>query len=84
MSDASSNDIEYNALYKMPIEQLGLSAETNKLLGESGMTSVGDCIAFYHYFQFATVSASLELRNAMSNEVKKKLQEHGYWRFTQA
>jgi hypothetical protein len=75
---------EYEALYEIPIQQLGLSAETAQLLKETGMTSVGNCVDFYHYFRFATVSVSSKVMEVMGKEVKEKLQEQGYWSYVES
>ncbi len=72
---------EYQALYEIPFEQLGLSENATRLLERVSISSVGDCIDYYFHRHYAMITAPPGYLNAMENEVKDKLQEHGYWSF---
>lgn len=72
---------EFEVLYDIPIENLGLRSRTIQLLHECGVTSVGDCIAFHIHCLSAMINAAYEYRVAMDTEVRDKLKEHGYWAF---
>ena len=79
--------LECDALYKLSIEQLELSADTYLLVIRTGMSTVGVCIDYFqHVEDGACISAPIGFFTAMEDEVKPKLWEKGFgkWFSTEA
>ncbi|MBI5668208.1 MAG: hypothetical protein HZC41_09395 [Chloroflexi bacterium] len=69
---------ENSPLYDVPIETLGLSEDALQELKRVGITSIGDCLDHYARGKNAMMPATSGFLHAMANEVKQKLQQHGY------
>jgi hypothetical protein len=72
---------QHDALYHIPIETLRLSDKAIKAVKRTGIETVGDCVDF-----FARIAnggspglVRFNFTEAMFNEVKPKLEAHGYW-----
>ena len=68
-----------DSLYEVPIEKLDLSVKAVNVLKRSGVTSVGDCIAFYYHCRAGAIDAPSEFMRTMLDEVQEKLRSRGYW-----
>ena len=79
MSENFSDTPEHDALHEIPVESLGLSEAAIKVVLRMGMTTVGDCVDFFVRGADAMIPIRPPAINLMYNEVKPKLEEHGYW-----
>jgi hypothetical protein len=74
------NTPQYQALYNVPIETLGLSETAIKAIKRTGITTVGDCVDFFTLIGSGnTITTYSDLFGIMETEVKPKLEAHGYW-----
>jgi hypothetical protein len=71
--------LECDALYKLSIEHLDLSAETYLLVTRAGLRTIIDCIQYFQNVDYgACISAPIGFFTSMEEEVKPKLWEKGY------
>jgi hypothetical protein len=73
------SDPRYDYLYEIPIEELDLSVKTIEILKSVGDVAVGDCVDHFVRAGDAMITVPFGLLEAMDEEVKPKLEEHGYW-----
>jgi hypothetical protein len=73
------SDPQYDYLYTIPIEELGLSDKTIEILKSVGVTFVGDCVDHFVRAGDVMIEVPFGLLEAMDEEVKPKLAAHGYW-----
>jgi hypothetical protein len=73
------SDPKYDYLYEIPVEELGLSDKTIRIVKRTGITSVGDCVDFFERAGQAMETAPFDFFKEMRTVVETKLEEHGYW-----
>lgn len=74
---------DHSHLYEVRVEKLGLSVKALNAVKRTGITSIGDCVNFYHIAAFAMIEVAYPVMNIMYGEVKEKLKEHGYWSYVE-
>jgi hypothetical protein len=72
------DDPEYEKLYDLPVEELGLSETTLQLVMQTGITSIGDCLDYFLRGHDGMITAPMGFIKTMEIEVKAKLKQAGY------
>ncbi len=79
MSTNDADESDHDKLARIPIENLGLSEKTIRLLKRAGFTNVGEIVDSLQIGSAAIIDSTRGYFQAMNTEVKPKLQELGYW-----
>jgi hypothetical protein len=73
------NEMECEALYRIPIEELNLDLGTAWALARTGVTSIGDCIDLLLRFDAGIISHFSGYGLAEHENLVERLKVHGFW-----